>query len=86
MKQEKDTAVTHTTYRIQISPKTAVNQTKLIQAAHQLGITTLTTVHPSRLIFLQGHLTPSRRGAPGPRTPGRPRHRTIHHHPFTIHN
>ncbi|MFZ1396990.1 MAG: phosphoribosylformylglycinamidine synthase subunit PurS, partial [Candidatus Promineifilaceae bacterium] len=56
MKQEKDTAVT-TTYRIEISPKTAVNQTKLIQAAHQLGITHLTTLHPSRLIFLQGHLT-----------------------------
>ena len=59
MQQEKaDTAVT-TTYRIQIRPKTAVNQTKLVQAAHQLGITHLTTLHPSRLIFLQGHLTPA---------------------------
>ena len=57
MEQEKaDTAVTPT-YRIQISPKTAVNQTKLTQAAHQLGITHLTTLHPSRLIFLHGHLT-----------------------------
>ncbi|MCC6606614.1 MAG: phosphoribosylformylglycinamidine synthase subunit PurL [Anaerolineae bacterium] len=59
MQLEKDTAVTTTTYRIQISPQTAVNQTKLVQAAHQLGITTLTTLHPSRLIFLQGHLTPT---------------------------
>ena len=57
MEQQLDTAVTTTTYRIQISPKTAVNQTKLTQAAHQLGITGLTTCHPSRLIFLQGNLT-----------------------------
>ncbi|MCB8948464.1 MAG: phosphoribosylformylglycinamidine synthase subunit PurL [Ardenticatenaceae bacterium] len=58
MQQEKETAVT-TTYRIEIRPKTAVNQTKLVQAAHQLGITHLTTIHPSRLIFLQGDLTPN---------------------------
>ncbi|MAT96655.1 MAG: phosphoribosylformylglycinamidine synthase [Anaerolineaceae bacterium] len=57
MQQEYDTAVTATIYRIQISPKTAVNQTKRVQAAHQLGITSLTTIHPSRLIFLQGNLT-----------------------------
>ncbi|WP_420641312.1 phosphoribosylformylglycinamidine synthase subunit PurL [Candidatus Leptofilum sp.] len=58
MEQESETAVTHTTYRIQIRPKTAVNHTKLVQAAHQLGLTHLTAIHPSRLIFLQGHLTP----------------------------
>lgn len=57
MEQEKETAVTHATYRIRISPKTAVNQTKLVQAANQLGITSLTTCHPSRLIFLQGSLS-----------------------------
>ncbi|MCB8977656.1 MAG: phosphoribosylformylglycinamidine synthase subunit PurL [Ardenticatenaceae bacterium] len=56
MEQEKETAVT-TTYRIEIRPKTAVNQTKLVQAAHQLGVTHLTAIYPSRLIFLQGHLT-----------------------------
>ena len=55
MQQEYDTAVT-TTYRIQISPQTATNQTKLVQAAHQLGLTNLTACHPSRLIFLQGSL------------------------------
>ena len=56
MQQERDTAVT-TTYRIQISPKTVNNNNKLVQAAHQLGITNLTACHPSRLVFLQGSLT-----------------------------
>ncbi len=56
MQQEHyDTAVA-TTYRIQISPKTATNHAKLVHAAHQLGLTGLTTCHASRLIFLQGNL------------------------------
>ena len=56
MQQENDTAVT-ATYRIHISPQTTINQTKLVHAAHQLGLTSLTACRSSRLIFLQGSLT-----------------------------
>jgi phosphoribosylformylglycinamidine synthase len=47
-------------YRLEITPRpeheTGRGRT-LIHTAHQLGLTGLTTCHPSRLIFLQGNLS-----------------------------
>ncbi|MCI0575415.1 MAG: phosphoribosylformylglycinamidine synthase subunit PurS, partial [Chloroflexi bacterium] len=49
-------------YRIEVGPaadQTDTTNHPLLQAAHQLGLTTLTHCHTTRLIFLQGHLTPT---------------------------
>ncbi|HUM69718.1 MAG TPA: phosphoribosylformylglycinamidine synthase subunit PurS, partial [Chloroflexota bacterium] len=49
----KTTAV----YRLEVHPRTRRSSDKLVRTAHQLGLVGLTACCPSRLYFIQGHLT-----------------------------
>ncbi len=44
-------------YRLEVHPRTRRSSDKLVNTAHQLGLTGLTACYPSRLYFIQGHLT-----------------------------
>jgi len=55
--QMKNTAVS-ATYRICITPRTATNHPKLQKAAHNAGITGLTSIISNRLCFLEGSIMP----------------------------
>ncbi|GIK58427.1 MAG: hypothetical protein BroJett015_40900 [Chloroflexota bacterium] len=44
-------------YRLEVHPRTRYSSDKLVNTAHQLGLAGLTACYPSRLYFIQGHLT-----------------------------
>jgi phosphoribosylformylglycinamidine synthase len=48
---------TTTVYRLEVHPRTRRSSDKLVNTAHQLGLVGLTACYPSRLYFIQGHLT-----------------------------
>ncbi|MBX3059837.1 MAG: phosphoribosylformylglycinamidine synthase subunit PurL [Anaerolineae bacterium] len=44
-------------YRLEVHPRTRRSSDKLVNTAHQLGLSGLTACYPSRLYFIQGQLT-----------------------------
>jgi phosphoribosylformylglycinamidine synthase len=55
MTQQPHTAVT--TYRLEVHPRTPHSSSKLVNTAHQLGLTAVESCTSNRLYFIQGQLT-----------------------------